>query len=115
MSSSAVAGIQPQTRERDSVRTLVFVSLALVLLIGVFLRLPPALFIGNGALHSISELHPNPKWRNMDLIGVDENLYRGYVEELSHKGLAHYPDVVLGYIEKQVKLQGSVLPPVRFL
>jgi len=115
MPSTAVPGIQPQGKERDSARTVVLVSLALVLLAGVFLRLPPSLFSDSGALHSLAVLHPNPKWHNMQLIGVDENLYRGYVEEVSTKGLAHYPDIVLGYIEKQVKLQGSVLPPVRFL
>ena len=115
MPSTAVPGIQPQGKERDSARTVALVSLALVLLAGVFLRLPPALFSDSGALHSLAVLHPNPKWHNMQLIGVDENLYRGYVDELSTKGLTHYPDIVLGYIEKQVKLQGSVLPPVRFL
>lgn len=66
-------------------------------------------------LHSLSALHPNPKWHQMQLVGVDEDLYRGYVEEVSSKGLTHYPDIVLGYIEKQVKLPGSILPPVRFL
>jgi hypothetical protein len=93
----------------------ILVSLALVLFVGVFLRLPPSLFSDSGPFHSLAALHPNPKWHNMRLIGVDEELYRGYVEELSSKGLAHYPDIVLGYIEKQVKLPGSILPPVRFL
>ncbi len=51
----------------------------------------------------------------MRLVGVDEELYRGYVEQVSTKGLIHYPDIVLGYIEKQIHLPGSILPPVRFL
>lgn len=51
----------------------------------------------------------------MRLVGVDEELYRGYVEEVSQKGLTHYPEIVVGYIEKQLKLPGSILPPVRFL
>jgi 4-amino-4-deoxy-L-arabinose transferase-like glycosyltransferase len=96
-------------------RKAIIVSLALVLLLGAFLRLPPALFSEFGSLHSIAVFHPNPKWHNMRLIGVDEDLYRGYVEELSTKGLTQYPDIILGYIEKQVKLPGSILPPVRFL
>jgi hypothetical protein len=97
----------------STIRKAVFVSLALILFVGIFLRLPPSLFTDSGAFRSLAVLHPNPKWHNMRLIGVDEDLYRGYVEELSSKGLRHYPDIVLGYIEKQVKLPGSILPPVR--
>jgi 4-amino-4-deoxy-L-arabinose transferase-like glycosyltransferase len=96
-------------------RNIILVSLALVLVVGVFLRLPPSLFSSKGTLSALSVFHPNPKWHNMQLVGVDEDLYRGYVEELSAKGLTHYPDIILGYIEKQVKLPGSILPPVRFL
>ena len=92
-----------------------FVALALIFAIGVFLRLPPALFDDHGPLHSIAAFHPNSKWHEMRLVGVDEELYRGYVEQLSEKGLTHYPDIILGYIEKQLKLPGSILPPVRFL
>jgi 4-amino-4-deoxy-L-arabinose transferase-like glycosyltransferase len=88
---------------------------ALIFLAGTFLRLPPALFDESGPLHALALLHPNPKWHQMQLVGVDEELYRGYVEEVSEKGLTHYPDVVVGYIEKQLKLAGSILPPVRFL
>ena len=97
-------------------RSLILVSLGLVLLVGTFLRLPPSLFYDPPApLRSLAALHPNPRWHQFQLIGVDEELYRDYVDELSHKGLTHYPDIVLGYIEKQVKLPGSILPPVRFL
>jgi len=97
-------------------RRLILVSLSAVLLIGIFLRLPPSLFTdGSAPLHWLNALHPTPKWHHYRLIGVDEDLYRGYVEEVSAKGLTHYPDIVLGYIEKQVKLPGSILPPVRFL
>jgi 4-amino-4-deoxy-L-arabinose transferase-like glycosyltransferase len=96
-------------------RTLVLVSLGLILFAGIFLRLPPSLFSPNGPLRSLAALHPNPKWYKMELVGVDEDLYRGYVNELGSKGLIHYPDIVLGYIEKQIKLPGSILPPVRFL
>ena len=96
-------------------RRLILVSLAAVLLVGIFLRLPPSLFSGDGPLHSLAVLHPNPKWHTMGMMGFDEELYREYVEELSSKGLLHYPDIVIGYIEKQLKLPGSILPPVRFL
>src|SRR3954454_10680167 len=96
-------------------RTVHLVSLALVLFAGIFLRLPPSLFSAKGAFHSIAALHPNPKWHNMQLVGFDEDLYRGYVDELKTKGITHYPDIVVGYIEKQVKLPASILPPVRFL
>ena len=89
--------------------------MGLIFLAGTFLRLPPALFDESGSLHALALLHPNSKWHQMRLVGVDEELYRGYVEEVSSKGLAHYPDVVVGYIEKQLKLPGSILPPVRFL
>ena len=92
-----------------------FVSLGLVILAGIFLRLPPALFVPSGSLHGVSRLHPPPKWHQMGFMGFDEELYREYVDELSGKGLRHYPDIVLGYIEKQVKLPSSILPPVRFL
>jgi 4-amino-4-deoxy-L-arabinose transferase-like glycosyltransferase len=91
------------------------IALALIFAIGLFLRLPPGLFDENAPLHSIAALHPNSKWHEMRLVGVDEELYRGYVEQLSEKGLTRYPDIILGYIEKQLKLPGSILPPVRFL
>lgn len=91
------------------------IALALIFLAGSFLRLPPSLFDASGCWHALSTLHPNPKWHEMHLIGVDEALYGDYVKELGGKGLTHYPDIVLAYIERQVKLPGSVLPPVRFL
>jgi 4-amino-4-deoxy-L-arabinose transferase-like glycosyltransferase len=91
------------------------VAVILIFLVGAFLRLPPALFDESGPLHGLAVLHPNSKWHEMHLVGVDEELYRGYVEEVSRKGLTHYSDIVVGYIEKQLKLPGSILPPVRFL
>lgn len=91
------------------------IALALIFAVGAFLRLPPAMFDEAGTLHSLALLHPTSKWHAMRLVGVDEELYRGYVVQVSTKGLTHYPDIVLGYIEKQVHLPGSILPPVRFL
>jgi 4-amino-4-deoxy-L-arabinose transferase-like glycosyltransferase len=111
LSRDAPAG-KPQAGRK---RQWILVSLGLVLSVGSFVRLPPSLFSTPGPLHRVALLHPNPKWHNLGYIGTDEQLYREYVEELSSKGLQHYPDVVLGYIERQVKLPGSILPPVRFL
>src|SRR4029078_7701468 len=90
-------------------RRLILVSLSAVLLVGIFLRLPPSLFTdGSAPLHWLNSLHPTPKWHHYRLIGVDEDLYRGYVEEVSAKGLTHYPDIVLGYIEKQANRPGPI-------
>src|SRR4051812_38402556 len=73
------------------------IALALVLLIGCFLRLPPALFYGPGApLAAISALHPKPKW---DRLGFDEGLYVNYVDSVSKVGLANYPSILDRYIE----------------
>ena len=99
----------------SSNRKLILVSLTLILLIGCWLRLPPGLFSDHGPLRSLAIIHPNPKWHTMQMMGFDEELYREYVDELSTKGLRHYPDIVINYIEKQLKLPGSILPPVRFL
>jgi 4-amino-4-deoxy-L-arabinose transferase-like glycosyltransferase len=97
-------------------RKIGIVCLTAMLLIGIFLRLPPSLFCGDSApLRSIGFLHPNPKWHEMHFVGFDEDLYREYVNEVTEKGIVHYPDIVLHYIEKQLELPGSVLPPVRFL
>lgn len=87
----------------------------MILIAGIFLRIAPGAFSPGGTLHFLAPLHPESRWNQFALIGVDENLYREYVDEVSQKGLAHYPDVVVHYIEKQLKLPSSVLPPVRFL
>jgi 4-amino-4-deoxy-L-arabinose transferase-like glycosyltransferase len=110
--SNGISTMHPIASSRHK---LALVSLALVLCVGFFLRLPMGLFADRGPLHSLSRLHPIPKWHQMGFMGFDEELYREYVDELSSKGIRHYPDIVLGYIEKQVKLPGSILPPVRFL
>src|SRR6266480_4688483 len=97
-------------------RKTVLVCLTLILLIGAFLRLPPALFADRSApLHSLIALHPNHKWSDLRLVGVDEGLYRDYIDQLSEKGLGHYPDIVRAYIEKQLALPGAILSPLRFL
>jgi 4-amino-4-deoxy-L-arabinose transferase-like glycosyltransferase len=97
-------------------RNAVLIFLALVLLVGILLRLPPALFAGASApLRSLAILHPNPKWSEMGFVGPDEGLYRDYLEQLIEKGIGRYPEIVRGYREQQENLSGAILPPVRFL
>lgn len=88
------------------------VTLALILGLGVFLRLPPELFGPDGCLHAIASLHPQPAFTTR---GFDEDLYRTYVDGLSKGGLSAYPEIVDEYIAHQKTLTGSILPPVRFL
>ncbi|MGI9086292.1 MAG: phospholipid carrier-dependent glycosyltransferase [Chthoniobacterales bacterium] len=88
-------------------------ALCLVLAVGIFLRLPAALFEGQDApLSSLSLLHPNPGFTGT---GFDEALYRGYVNQLIRVGLGNYPEIVDHYIAVQKTLVGSILPPMRFL
>ncbi len=85
----------------------------LLVLIGLFLRLPPFLFTrDSGALQSIAALHPQPGFQN---IGFDEGLYRGYVSSLDAAGLASYPDLAERYVVDQTRLPAAILPPTRFL
>src|SRR5205814_8920495 len=83
-----------------------------VLAVGIFLRLPPALFVERAPLHFLEILHPQPGFTG---IGFDENLYRGYVKTLSQAGLSSYPDLAEGYVNLQTRLPGAILPPTRFL
>jgi len=94
-------------------RAAYLLALCLVLVAGIFLRLPASLFEGKAApLACLSALHPRPGFTGL---GFDENLYRNYVNEVVHVGLGEYPAIVDHYIEVQKKLTGSILPPVRFL
>jgi hypothetical protein len=89
------------------------VALAFVLLVGIFLRLPPSLFQKpDGPLRSLVALHPQPASQQL---GFDEGLYRDYTDKLIRFGLISYPEIVERYREKQQTLTGSILPPVRFL
>ena len=97
---------EPRKRKID------IVVLAIILALGIFLRLPPQAFAPGGALHPIAVLHPQPAFAK---VGFDEGLYREYVNALIKDGITSYPDIVEGYIEVQTKLPGSILPPVRFL
>ncbi len=94
-------------------RSLYLAGLGLVLAIGIFLRLPPSLFQGDGAPFSaLAALHPAPAFNKL---GFDENLYRSYVRSLIRVGLFQYSTIVDQYIEVQKTLTGSILPPMRFL
>ena len=97
-------------------RHAVLIFLSLVLLVGIFLRLPPALFAGASVpLRPLAILHPNPKWSEMGFVGPDEGLYRDYLEQLIEKGIGRYPEIVRAYIDNQQNLPGAILPPLRFL
>lgn len=89
------------------------IALCLVLVTGIFLRLPVSLFDGPGApLGFLNPLHPNPAFKG---VGFDEKLYVGYVNSVIEVGLSNYPSIVDRYIEVQKTLTGSILPPMRFL
>ena len=88
------------------------ILLLVILVTGIFLRLPPEAFDPRGGLHLLAPLHPNPAYRS---VGFDEDLYRTYVDGLTRGGLGAYPQIVDEYIEHQKTLTGSILPPVRFL
>jgi dolichyl-phosphate-mannose-protein mannosyltransferase len=90
-----------------------FPCLIVVLLVGIFLRLPPSLFQKpDGVLRGLVALHPQPASQQL---GFDEVLYRDYTDKLIRFGLLSYPEIIERYREKQQTLTGSILPPVRFL
>ena len=93
-------------------RRIDIVALAVVLTVGIFLRIPSETFSQGQPLHAIAALHPQAAFHQT---GFDEGLYREYVNALIKDGITSYPDLVEGYIEVQKKLPGSILPPVRFL
>ena len=86
--------------------------LAIILAVGILLRITPQAFAPGAALQFLAPFHPQPAWTK---IGFDEGLYREYVNALSKGGLGSYPDIVQGYIDVQKDLPGSILPPLRFL
>src|SRR5437016_4987493 len=100
------------TETQSGLRKIDIILLAIILALGIFLRLPPHTFAASAALHPIASLHPQPAFNE---IGFDEGPYREYVNALSKDGLGSYPDIVQGYIDVQKKLPGSILPPLRFL
>jgi len=94
-------------------RKIDLILLALIVALGIFLRLPPTAFVGSAnPLHALESLHPKPK---MESVGFDEGLYAEYVHKLATLGLSAYPLVVQDYVERQERLQRSILSPLRFL
>jgi 4-amino-4-deoxy-L-arabinose transferase-like glycosyltransferase len=99
--------------ELPSRRKIDIVCLALVLVVGIFLRLPHSTFSGgSNPLHLLESAHLHSK---VDALGFDEGLYRGYLITLIDGGLPSYPQIVEHYIELQGRLPKPILPPVRFL
>ncbi len=86
--------------------------LSLILLVGIFLRLPSSIFEKDGAFSGIGRLHPQPGFR---ITGYDERLYQKYVEEMIRGGISSYPDLAEGYVELQRRLPAAILPPTRFV
>ena len=94
-------------------RKIDLILLALIVAVGIFLRLPPTVFAGSAnPLHAVEFLHPKPK---MESVGFDESLYTEYVHKLATLGLSAYPLIVQDYVERQERLQRSILSPLRFL
>ncbi len=85
----------------------------LILVAGIFLRLPSSVFSGPKApLRPIADLHFEPGFTG---VGFDERLYAGYVNNLIRYGVFSYPDFAEHYVEVQSQLPGAILPPTRFL
>ncbi len=87
------------------------VLLAVILVLGIFLRIPPHTFSPGEPLHALAGLHPQPAFTQ---VGFDEDLYRQYVNALIKDGITSYPDMVEGYIEVQNRTPNAILPPLRF-
>ena len=88
-------------------RKIDLILLALVVALGIFLRLPPTVFAGSAnPLHAAEFLHPKPK---MESVGFDESLYTEYVHKLATLGLSAYPLIVQDYVERQERLQRSAV------
>jgi len=93
-------------------RKIEFVLFAIVLAVGIFLRLPPGLFRDGAPLSMVAAIHPAPAFNQ---VGFDEGLYAEYVTKLDKLGLSAYPLIVQDYLERQERLQRSILSPLRFL
>jgi 4-amino-4-deoxy-L-arabinose transferase-like glycosyltransferase len=102
----------PRKAPPEQSRRIDILALAIILALGIFLRIPPQAFSPRNPLHSIAALHPQPAFTQ---IGPDELLYRLYVDALVKEGITSYPDLVESYIAEQNELPDAILPPVRFL
>src|SRR5437773_3160589 len=99
------------TEPLPRLRKIDIILLAIILAIGIFLRITPHAFSPSAPLHSIAALHPQPAFVRL---GFDEELYRKYTNGLIADGLGGYPGIVQAYIEVQEQRTGSILPPLRF-
>ena len=94
-------------------RKIGIVILALILAIGIFLRLPPRTFSSSGPLHSIAALHPAPAYMRM---GFDEGHISASTSTLSSRRESRHiqtSSTVTSTPNKNCPVQS--LPPVRFL
>jgi 4-amino-4-deoxy-L-arabinose transferase-like glycosyltransferase len=86
--------------------------LAIIFVVGIFLRLPWDNFSDGTPLHALASIHPQVAYTDL---GFDEGLYRDYLRTLIDGGLGAYPQIVEHYIEMQGARERSILPPLRFL
>jgi 4-amino-4-deoxy-L-arabinose transferase-like glycosyltransferase len=101
------------TETPSSLRKIDILLLSLIFALGIFLRLPPHAFSGqSNPLRAVEFLHPKPM---MQSVGFDEGLYAEYVHKLATLGFSAYPLIVQDYVERQERLQRSILSPLRFL
>jgi hypothetical protein len=98
--------------QESSRRKIDIFALAIILALGILLRIPPHAFSPRNPSHSIAALHLQPAFTQ---IGPDEVLYRRYVNALVKDGITSYPDLVEAYNAEQNELPYAILPPVRFL
>lgn len=104
---------EPGPEPRRTARRGAILALVLVLALGMFLRLPPALFrTDHGLFRTLEGLHPQPADAQG---GFDQRLYEGYINALVAIGLTSYPDIVENYIEEQKAHNSALLPPLRVL
>jgi len=102
----------PDSEETDRRRPLLCLCVVIALLVvGIFLRLPPEPF-EHGPLRALRSVHLQSHLKG---IGVDEKIYRDYVNELGQLGLASYPQIVHNYVERQKAAPAAILPPLRVL
>src|SRR5438876_10308156 len=90
---------------------LCFCVVIALLVVGIFLRLPPEPF-EHGPLHALQSAHLQSHLKG---VGVDEKIYRDYVNELGQRGLASYPWIVHNYVDRQKAAPGAILPALRAL
>jgi 4-amino-4-deoxy-L-arabinose transferase-like glycosyltransferase len=88
------------------------ILLALILAVGIFVRVTPGAFAPGGSLQFLGSVHPQPAFKEL---GFDEGLYVEYVNKLDKLGVSAYPLIVQDYMERQERLGRSILSPLRFL